>query len=78
MSGGPYFPIGSPIPPATPTDIMRSELIARMMNYLDCCLYMTDRGKLHGLSMLKARLEEIVRQHVEWTPPKEKIDAAKE
>lgn len=65
----PYFPVGPTIPPATPTDIMVSELVARMVNYLDACVYMADRGKLHDLPLLTARLTEFVHQHVEWKPP---------
>lgn len=51
----------------TPTNLMkRDELAARLLSYLDCCLYMTDRGKLRNMQALMLRLNEAIMLHVEW------------
>jgi len=44
----------------------RDELAARLLSYLDCCLYMTDRGKLRNMQALMLRLNEAIMLHVEW------------
>ena len=46
--------------------LLREELIARMMNFMDAALYGAGRGKLWDMAGLRDRLYLAITHHVQW------------
>ena len=58
--------VGSNITTVPREILLREELIARLINFMDAALYGTGRGKLRDMEGLRNRLHLAITHHVQW------------